>query len=244
MERDWKAAPEYSYIERDVTSKHGGNKTVKTYRVLMIEGSHYNQLTAINDQPLTGAQERQEQEKLNREMQTRKRETPREREHRVSKYEKERRQDHAMIEEMAHAFDFRLEGSDAVRGHDCWLLAATPKPGYQTKLRDARILTGMRGKLWVDKEHYQWVKVEGEVTRPVAFYGVFAKVGPGTRFTLEQAPVSGDLWLPTQFSMKVNATALGFLNENSTDDESYKDYQPMKGTVGKTGAVASNTHRD
>jgi hypothetical protein len=226
MEKDWKAAPAYSYTEHDVQTKRGGAKVVKTFQVLMIEGSPYNKLIAINDQPLSKAQEQQEQQKLQAEIEKRKHESPRERSRRVAKYQKERRQDHAMIAEMTKAFNFQPVGNDTVDGHECWVFDATPKPGYQSKVREAKVLTGMRGKLWVDKQHYQWVKVQGEVVHPVS-YGMFAKVSPGTRFELEQAPMTGDLWMPKHFSMKVNARALGFINENSTDDETYQNYQPM-----------------
>jgi hypothetical protein len=54
-----------------------------------------------------------------------------------------------------------------------------------------------------------------------------AKVGPGTRFELEQAPVGGKVWMPKHFSVRVNASALGFINEDSTDDETYSDYRLM-----------------
>ncbi len=83
----------------------------------------------------------------------------------------------------------------------------------------------MKGKLWIDKSQYQWVRVEADVMRPVTMYAV-AKVGPGTRFCLEQAPVAGNLWLPTHFSVSVKASALGFINEDSTDDETYRQYKP------------------
>jgi len=132
-----------------------------------------------------------------------------------------------MLKEMVDAFDFRLAGEAHVEGHDCWVLDAEPKPGYQPKSRETKVLTGMKGRLWVDKSQYQWVRVEAEVMRPVNMYGFFAKVGPGTHFALEQAPVAGNLWLPTHFSVKVKASALGFINENSTDDETYRDYKPM-----------------
>jgi hypothetical protein len=86
----------------------------------------------------------------------------------------------------------------------------------------------MRGTLWIDKQTYQWVKVEAQVVNPVSFYGFLAKVGPGTRFELEQEPVADNLWLPKHFSVRVNATALmGLFNENSTDDETYRNYRPM-----------------
>lgn len=227
MEKDWNAAPGYTYIERDVQSKRNGPKVVKTYQVLLIEGSNYNRLIAVNDQPLPPAQAEQEKQKLENEIAKRQHESASERAKRVARYEKERRQDHAMIAEMSKAFTFSLTGSERLDGHDCWVFDATPDPSYQPKMRDAKVLPGMKGRLWVDKQHYQWAKVEGEVIRPVSFYGVLAKVSQGTKFMLEQRPVSSDIWLPKHFSMQVNASALGFINENSTDDESYKDYQPI-----------------
>jgi hypothetical protein len=85
----------------------------------------------------------------------------------------------------------------------------------------------MTGRLWIDKNQNQWVKVRAEVIKPVSFFGFLAKVGPGTHFLLEQEPITNNLWLPKHFNMQVNASALGFLNEDSRDDETYLDYKPM-----------------
>ncbi|MDQ6759249.1 MAG: hypothetical protein M3Z32_05200 [Acidobacteriota bacterium] len=235
MENNWKVAPGYSYVERDVQSKKGGPKTTKSYDVSLIEGSSYNRLIAIDDKPLAKEQEQQEEQKLRAEIARRQRESASDRAKRVAKYEKERRQDHAMIAEMSKAFDFKPTGSETVNGHECWVFDAVPKPGYQPKMRDAKVLPAMKGKLWVDKKDYQWAKVQGEVIRPVSFYGVLAKVSPGTRFVLEQEPVNGSLWLPKHFSTNVKASALGFLNQSSTDDETYKDYKPNT----QSGALAA-----
>jgi hypothetical protein len=81
----------------------------------------------------------------------------------------------------------------------------------------------MRGELWVDAEQYQWVKVHAEVVRPVNFGLFFARVKPGTEFTLEQKPLDGKIWLPSHFAMKVNARLLVF-SKDSADDETYSSY--------------------
>jgi hypothetical protein len=221
---DWKAAPGYSFVERDTVAKGGGGSS-KTYEVLMIEGSPYNKLVTVGGRPLSAAQLAAEDQKLQQEMARRKQEPPSARAKRVAKYERERQQDHAMMMEMGEGFSYKLAGSEQVNGHDTWVLEATPKPGYQPKTRDTKVLTGMKGRLWVDKEQYHWVKVEAEVFKPVSFYGFFAKVGPGTRFVLENEPVGGGIWLPRHFAVKVNATALGFINHDSSTDETYRDYQ-------------------
>lgn len=230
IQSDWAQAPGYSFDERDVESKHNGHPTVKTFQVLMIDGSPYRRLTAINDHPLSPGDRAEEERKLRVEIRKRARESEFERSRRLAKYQKERRHDQAMLLAMVDAFDFKLAGEENVNGHDCWILDAQPRRNYQPKDRETKVLAGMRGRLWVDKNQHQWVRVKAEVFKPVSFYGFVAKVGPGTRILLEQAPINDNLWLPKRFSMNVSASAFGFFDESSTDDETYRDYKPLPKT--------------
>lgn len=54
-ERNWKEAPEFSYFERDITTS-GGRTTDRTYQTMMIEGSPYQKLIAIDGRPLSAQQ--------------------------------------------------------------------------------------------------------------------------------------------------------------------------------------------
>ncbi len=227
IQSDWAQAPKYSFLERDVVSKRHSPLTAKTYRVLMIDGSPYNLVTAINDQSLAADEKAAEQRKLQKEIERRRNESDRERKRRIAKFDKERSHDHEMLQEMVDAFQFRLTGEAQVDGRACFVLNAEPKPGYEAPNREARILKGMKGQLWIDKASNQWVKVHAEVVKPVSFFGFLAKVGPGTEFDLEQAPVMDNVWMPVRFAVRVNSTALGFFNENSTENDTYRDYQPM-----------------
>jgi hypothetical protein len=226
IQEDWAEAPKYSYVERDTEGKRHAPLTIKTSKVLMIDESPYNLVTAINDQPLSPADAAAEQRKLQKEIEKRQHESERERSKRIAKYDKERERNHHMLQEMVDAFEFHLTGQEEVNGHACWVLNAAPKPHYQPTNHEGRVLQGMRGQLWIDKASNQWVKVHAEVVKPVNFFGFFAKVGPGTEFDLEQAPVAGGVWLPTLFSVRVNASVLGF-NQDSAESETYRDYQPM-----------------
>lgn len=227
---DWKAAPGFAFVERDVESKRGGPKTVKDYLVMMVGGSPYRRLIAVQDRPLTKEQDAQELRKLRKEAQRRAHEPADARQERVNAYQKERRQDQAMMNEMADAFSYTLAGEGRLAGRDVYILDASPKPGYQPKTRETRVLIGMRGRLWIDKQRFHWAKVEAEVFQPVSFGFFIAKVGPGTRFVLEEAPASPKVWLPVHFSVTVKASILGF-NNNSTDDETYRDYRPNQSTL-------------
>lgn len=227
IQSDWAQAPKFSYLERDVESKRHSPRIAKTYRVLMIDGSPYNLVTANNDQPLSTDEKAAEQRKLKKEIEKRRTESNRERARRIAKFDKERGHEHEMLQEMVEAFQFHLAGQAQVHGRACWVLNAEPKPGYKASDHEGRVLKGMKGTLWIDQATNQWVRVHAEVVRPVSFFGFLAKVGPGTKFDLEQAPVMDNVWMPVRFNVQVYSTALGFFNEDSTHSETYLDYQLM-----------------
>jgi hypothetical protein len=220
---DWTAAPQYSFTERDATTKNG-KRTVKTYQVLMIDGSPYNKLIASNDQKLTPDQAAAEESKLQQEIAHRQNETPDARKKRLEQYQNERRQDRALMQEMVKGFTFTLLRQETVNGRRCFVLGATPRPDYEPISRDTKVLKGMRGTMWVDAEQYQWVKVHAEVFRPVEFGLFIAHVQPGTEFTLEEMPVEGKIWLPSHFSTRVRAKIVVF-SRRSADDETYSNYR-------------------
>jgi hypothetical protein len=232
---DWRVAPQYDFTERDATTPDGRNTS--KYRVMMIDGSPYDELIAENGEPLPKPEAAAEARKLRRETARRQHETPYQRRKRVAEYDRERRQDNALLKTMIDGFNYRLAGEATIDGRRCYVLKGTPKPGFQPTSRETEVLKGMRGTMWIDEQQYQWAKVEAEVFRPVTFGLFIARVRPGTEFTLEQRPVGGNLWLPSHFSMRVKATVLHFWAHNSFDDETYRDYH--KASPGAPTATAS-----
>lgn len=226
---DWNAQPHYSHREREIKSKIDGKGRIqveqsKTYEIAILEGSPYSRLVEMNGRPLSSEQQQQEQIKLNSEIARRRNESASERQSRVMKYRAERAENHMLMQQLVEAFTFTMAGEQRVDGVDCYVLDARPNPAYHPPAEKARVLLGMKGRLWIDKEHYHWVKVDAEVINPVQFGLFVAKVKPGTRFELEQAPV-GDVWLPKHFSESVNATVFGLYGMRSNEDELYSAYQ-------------------
>lgn len=217
--RDWEAAPKFDCSERDRT--HDG---VKTYQDTMISGSPYQRLVAVNGKPLTPAQTAEEKRKLENTISERKKESPQKRAERIAKYEDERKRDHSMMDEMVKAFDFKLLGETKLNGHAVYSLRASPRHGYKPPNMEAQALTGMQGKLWVDKKTFQWVKVEAKVTRPVSIKGFLAQVEPGTYFELEKIPVAPGIWLAEHFSMRSRAKVLKLIPKNDEEDVTYFNY--------------------
>jgi hypothetical protein len=189
----------------------------------MIEGSPYNRVIAINNEPLRGVQAAQENAKLQREILRRQSESASERRARLTKYQNNRAEEHLLMQQMVEAFNFKLVGEQTLEGAECYVLDAYPRSDYQPPVERARVLTGMRGRLWIDKAEYHWVKVQADVISPVEFGLFLAQVKPGTKFELEQAPVGG-VWLPKCFTESVNASVLGIYGYRSREEEHYSDY--------------------
>ncbi len=225
---DWKAQPQFGYRERIATYKLNSEeeisaRQVKTYEVTMIDGSPYNRLVSINGKHLSPAQDRDEERKLKQELRARESESVSQRKARMAKFHQDRSEERLLMNQMVNAFKFRLVGEQRVNGYDCYVLDAQPDPNYQPPVEKARVLAGMKGRLYIDKIHYHWVKVEAEVTSPVNFGLFLAKVKPGTKFELVQTPV-GDVWLPKSFSQSVNASVLGFYGLRNHEEDTYSDY--------------------
>lgn len=226
--RDLKASDDYAFDERNVKSKvdsagHLKAEGSKTSQVLMIDGSPYRRLLAINDEPLSPSQQADEQTKLTREIAHRQNESAHDRAARVSKYEEQEAQERLFMDQMATAFQFTLLGEEQIDGHPCYHLKATPDPKYNPPVEKARVLKGMRGEMWIEKHGFHWAKVQADVIEPVSLF-VFAKVNPGTRFELEQSPV-GEFWLPKHFVQTVNASVLGVYGIRNQDEFFYSNYQ-------------------
>jgi len=219
-QRDWDAAPQYSYFERD-----GPTSDSKTYHVTMILGYPYRRLVAINGEPLLAVQQSRQQQQLEEAVKRRRSETTTEREARTAEYERERKRDHILMSQLTKAFDFRYVGQSNIDGHDVYVLKATPRSGYRPPNTESQVLTGMGGTLWIDTATFQWVKVEAHVLRPVFIAGFLARVEPGTRFELEKAPVERSVWLPSHFATRSRAKILFFFNRRSQENETYFDYR-------------------
>ncbi len=218
--RDWAAQPDYSYTE---TTKTG--KGSKTEQVIMLYGSPYRRLIKVNGEPLSKQDDRREQQKLEKAMAERHSESPGARSSRIADFEKDRSRDHFMMSQLTQAFTFHLTGQGRTAGRQVFVLTATPRPGYKPPNMESHVLTGMKGKLWIDTQAYQWVKVEAQVISPVRIDGFLAVVQPGTRFELEKQPVEGDIWLYSHFSVHSQSRILGMFNHETYKDDRYFDYR-------------------
>jgi hypothetical protein len=222
-ERDFQAAPQFNYKEKDRVGKQ-----IKTYQVTMIDGSPYQRLLAVGAEPLSKKQAAAELKKQQQAITERKAQNAQQRRDRIASYEKDRRRDHEMMGQLSEALDFTLLGKKKIKAFNVWVLQATPRPGYKPPNMETQVLPGMEGELWIDQKTYQWVKVTAKVIRPVSIEGFLAQVEPGTRFEIEKAPVAGGSWQITHFSMQSHAKVLFLVNRASQEESWFYDFKRSK----------------
>lgn len=220
-ERDWQADPNYDHYETD---QEDGNPP-QTYEVRMIFGSPYKRLVAVNGKELSAEQQASEQRKMQQAIAQREAENPQQRAQRIAKWQKDRKRDHLLMEQLTEAFDFKLLGEQKLGPYQVYTLKATPRPGYKPPNMQCQVLPGMQGKLWIDTKTFQWVKVQAKVIHPVSIEGFLATVEPGTHFELEKEPVGDGVWEPKRFSMKAQAKVLFLFHHRSQENDVYFGYQ-------------------
>ncbi|GAC1648652.1 MAG: hypothetical protein NVS9B15_07510 [Acidobacteriaceae bacterium] len=82
------------------------------------------------------------------------------------------------------------------KGEPLVVLDFKPNPKWSAPSIPAQALTGLEGRIWVEPETHQVVRLEGTLVRPVNVgWGVVAHLYPGGTVSLEQTHVAGDRWI-------------------------------------------------
>jgi hypothetical protein len=230
---NWLRRKDYTWIRREKERQfdsHGAVKSTdeRAWEIVVLDGEQSARMVERNGKPLPPDEDRKEQAKYDAKVARLEKESPEERQRQAAKFEKERRRAFAFLLEMPDLYDIRLEGDATVDGRDCWVLSGTPKAGYRPKDSDAKPLLKIKGKLWIDKAEYQWVRLEAETTDTIS-YGLFlARLSPGAKLVFEQSRVNGELWLPKRLYVSGNGR-IGLVKKLALDEETtwnnYRKFQ-------------------
>ncbi len=203
----------YTYRQREETRElDASNKpkkvTIRTVDVQTIEGSPYRRLVARDDKPISDQEQKLEQQKLEFNIEERRKETPEQRERRIAEWNRREERRRAPLREVPDAYDFKLAGEETVDGVGCYVIQATPKPGYKPKSSAAAVLTVLAGRIWISRKDYGWVKTEMEARDTVALGGFFVRLAKGSRIVIEQTAVGDGVWLPKFADIQFSARLL------------------------------------
>jgi hypothetical protein len=222
-EQSWQARGSYTYTERDENRRLDARGQVKSddvdvTRMILVNGARFEQLLEHNGQPSSIEDLRKQDEGLEK----LKHETSEERSARLRNDQENR----SFFQEVLSAFDFQLVGEEIVDGKSAYVLQATPHPGYQAHGKYGKMFSKVEGKLWVNKQDFGWIKVDGQVTQPFSMGLFVARVQRGSHIVLEQTCVGDRVWVPKRIEVRASARIF-FLKSLDIDRIlTYSDYWP------------------
>jgi len=222
-ELSWQARNANIYIERDEDRRLDStgqvqSQNVDVTRMTLVNGIRFEQLMEHNGQIPSA----EDQKKSDQDLEKLKHETPGEQAERLRKDLENRSFLHVLLE----AFDFRLVGEEIVDSRPTYVLEATPHPGYHPSGKYGKLLARVQGKLWVDKQDFGWVKVDGEVTQSFSMGLFVARVQRGSHILLDQLSLGDAVWVPKRLEVRASARIL-FLKSLELDRIlTYSDYRP------------------
>jgi hypothetical protein len=222
-ERSWHARDHYTYTERDEDRRLDAlgqmkSENVDVSRIILVNGTRFVQLMEHNGH-LPSAEE---QRKRDLNLEKLRHETPEEQTVRLRKDQENR----SFLREVLEAFDFHLIGEEIVEGRPAYVLQATPHHGYPAQGKYGKLLARVEGRLWVDKQDFAWVKVDGEVTQSFSMGLFVARVQRGSHIIFEQTCVGDAVWVPKRLEVRASVRIL-FLRSLDLDRIlTYSDYRP------------------
>jgi hypothetical protein len=232
LEND-KRQRDYTYIQRGEERKLDGNgnvvKTeVRTSEILQIYGEDVEKLVAKDDKPLPPEEAKKEDEKIQKIIDKRRKESDSDQRKRIEKEEKNREENRKFVLEVADAVNFRLIGSETIDGHDTWVLEGEPRPDYKPKRMEAKILSKVGGRIWIDKAEAQWVKLDVTVLDTITFGLFLARIHKGAHVVVDLTKVNDEVWLPKRVQVRLDARVALVKEFREDVEQTYRDYKKFR----------------
>ena len=210
-------------VEEVYTSLRGARPVVERsfrYEVNLLSGAMYWRLLERNGQPLSANDHEAEQARLKRHLElygggAQLDETAK------SLYNWRRERQYLL--EIPEAWQLRLAGTETVNDRACHILDFQPRSPYWPRHRFAHLLGRLRGRVWIDRQDFHWVRLQWETLRRTSYTlqqlplgrlslpyspGVIneADLPAGTTQMFELTRLSGGPWVPVYFrSTKENS---------------------------------------
>ncbi len=220
-QRSWDARDQYTYTELDEDRRLDSTGNVKSTNVdftkmILVNGARFDQLVQHNGQAPSASDQR----RIDQNIERLKHETPAEQAARLAKDQDNR----AFLRDTLAGFDFQILGEEVVEGRPAYVIQVSPHPGFHASGKYAKVFDKVEGKIWVDKQDYNWIKLEGEITEPFSMGLFIARVQSGSRVDLEQTCVGNGVWVPKRLEVRGSATIFFFKTLGIDRILTYSDY--------------------
>lgn len=113
-----------------------------------------------------------------------------------------------------------------------------PNPAFHPPSMVAELLTGFKGRVWIDARTGTMTRIEGDVIRPVNFgWGFVARIYPGGHLELEQTLVEGKRWAYSHVDENVTVREVMLHTVNDKTKMSAWNFQMLSSPMSYQDAV-------
>jgi hypothetical protein len=216
---DYALQSQYTYLERRAELKLSAFAKVsagpvKTFQVYPGDGrvGTYRRLIAVDGRPVPPAeldkQDRARQKAVLEILARRERESPAERQKRLERREKRRRDEQSTIDDVFRVMEFRMVGRDTVGGVPVIAIDFAPRPGVRPATDNGKLMMKTRGRAFISEADYQVARVQVEMLEDLSVGLVLGKLYRGTTASFERRKVNDEIWLPAEARFHGSGRAL------------------------------------
>ena len=183
------------------TDSHGGVKKQETqaYDVFWIDGVPVRKLISKDGSPISAVDLKKEDDRIDKEV--RKVKDRRDRNDSKGEQTDPRGNDEVTVSRILELGTFSNPRRVQIAGRDTIAVDYAGDPHARTHNRAEEAVHDLAGTIWIDEQDCEIARTEGHFFRAFKIGGgLVADIREGTRFTMQQAKINNDVWLPTDIA--------------------------------------------
>ena len=189
-------------------------------------------LLAVNDQPLSMADEQKEQTRLNALLSD-----PSKQRHRKQSEQDDTARAMKVLRALPKAFIFHFEGAGTGPTGRVEKFTFKPNPDFNPPDLETEVLTAMTGELWIDASEERITRLEGHLQQDVDFgWGILGRLNKGGWIVIEQSDVGDRQWRIVRFQMVMSGRVL-FKTRSFDTLEEESNFRPVSVGMGYVQAI-------
>jgi hypothetical protein len=189
-------------------------------------------LVAINDQPLSQADEQREQARLNALLSD-----PSRQSHRKQSEDQDTGIVLKLLRMLPQAFLYEYSGPGQTPSGMVEKFRFHPNPRFSPPDIETEALTAMIGEIWIDSAGERVARLEGHLQQDTDYgWGILGKLDKGGWIVIEQASVGAGQWRIARFQMKMSLRIL-FKNKSFDTTQEMTQYAPVPANLNYRQAI-------
>jgi hypothetical protein len=189
-------------------------------------------LIAVNDLPLSPADEQKEQARLDALVSD-----PDVQRHRKQSQDDDASRVLKVLRALPDAFVYTYAGPASSASGTVEKFSFRPSPAFTPSDLETQVLPAMTGEIWINADQMRVVRLEGHLNRDVEFgWGILGRLYKGGTVVIEQSEIGDRQWRIVRLQLFMNGRIF-FRNRNFDTLEEESHFAPVSPTLGYLQAV-------